>query len=130
MLTLVESAIRHLEAEAKMWGKLWQIAARVITLKNQKVLLMPFVKIILKQDDLSDDHKDATKAAIDKCVVAGYEHNDLTWRHVGFYFITKKGSKGKDIDQLCALFVDLSQVSKITTTPQAAAKKMITKLGL
>ena len=83
LVNIIGSAKKHLEDEAKLWGKIWKIAARVITLMNQDVLLMPYVKI-LKEADITDEHRDATREAIVTCAKQGYQHDDLAWRHVGF----------------------------------------------
>jgi len=117
------SAKRHLEKEAKLWGKLWRFAARVITLKDQDVLLMPYVKI-LGEDNLTDEHTAAAKRAITICAKLGYQHNDLAWRHVGFYTVTKK-----DTVEFHALFIDLSRV-EMTSNIEEANKNMMAQLGL
>ena len=68
---------------------------------------MPALKTVDKQP--TDIEKDATKKAIQRLIDLGYIHNDLHWRHVGFYGLGTKSSPLK------AVLFDLSNVDKIDT---------------
>lgn len=107
-----------IERARDYWKDFWDRNARIVTLCNQAALLMPYVYI---PDNPTKDQKDAALRAIIKLSSKGYFHNDLSWKHVGFYQ-TKNGD-------LVSNFIDLIRVEKCTDKKKSE-DDMKKKLGL
>jgi len=115
-----EQAKQILKTEVKIWNDVWKFPARTQTLLKQDALLIPFVTPC--SDPPSQGEKEAAIIAVKKMANAGYLHDDLHWRHVGFY--QKEG-------KLMAVLFDLIRVSRIPNTKISnAIKTMLNKLSL
>ena len=90
-----------LEQEKNIWICIWNLPARVVQLFDQHALIIPYVET--NPENVSDTKKiQSTKSAIEKLAKGGFIHNDLHWRHVGFY------NKEEEIQ---AVLFDLVRVS-------------------
>jgi hypothetical protein len=83
-----------IDRECSLWNDLWNLPARTITLCSKLALIMPFV-VSLAEDEVrnSSDHLAAVMLAIRNLSEKHYYHDDLSWRHVGFY--QSEGTKKK-----------------------------------
>ncbi len=79
-----------LENEAKHWRDIWdKPCAQVIQLGKRPALMMPFMKRFTAWNDTSQ--VEAVKNAAKKMVTKGYQHSDLSQRHVAHASPSKKG---------------------------------------
>ena len=108
---------QDIQRTKEYWIDIWQRKAREVTLCNQTALLMPYVYI---SDNPTKEEKEAAAKAIDIISNKGYFHNDLSWKHVGFY--TKN-------ETLVSNFIDLIRVVKCQDKKKSK-KDMMTQLSL
>ncbi len=108
--------------ECKRWNVLWPSLgapkARVETLLLGPALVLPFVKT--RGDSagakaFSTDELAAVHRAIDHMASKGYQHNDIRWRHFGFFHV----ASGPSSKSLRAVLIDLSHVSEGVDPAQA-----------
>ncbi len=110
-----------LKEEARIWKTVWKCGVIVKVLNSRPVLVMPWLKSCTKEDYLTNpDIQSAVMEAFKKFAAAGFEHNDVSYRHIGLY---RKDSKLK------ALLFDLARVSSIDC-PEDAVTKMMENLIL
>ena len=88
---------------------------------NKPVLMMPYVKQC--KTNPTKEQQNAALKAIQVIIDKGYVHNDLDWRHVGYYYSSRKNKN------LQALFFDLTSV-KHYDNKEAALTLMKKQLGL
>lgn len=70
--------------------------------------------------------RDAARDAIRQMAGRGYKHEDLSFRHVGFY--SKINNTGKLY--IYAIFIDLSRVISVAENDEEVVEEMEMKLGL
>lgn len=87
--------------------------AKIITLLNQDVLLMPVLKTL--SGPPTEIEREAARKAIKIFINNNYVHNDLHWRHVGFY----------GTNPLKAVLFDLSNVELITEDQKTGAVQIM-----
>ena len=110
-----------LEEEARIWKTVWKCGVIVKVLNSRPVLVMPWLKSCTKEDYLTNpDIQSTVMEAFKKFAAAGFEHNDISYRHIGLY---RKDSKLK------ALLFDLARVSSIDR-PEDAVTKMMENLTI
>lgn len=119
---------KDVNRECMMWNDIWNLPSRTLTLCSKLALIMPFV-VTLPEDQVRNSitHMDAVKLAIRNMSLKHYYHNDLNWRHVGFY--EAEGTKKKK-GGLTAIFFDLIRVKKDQSKAGDLEKQMLLSLGL
>ncbi|CAG8631081.1 8882_t:CDS:1, partial [Paraglomus occultum] len=123
-----ETLLSKMKTEAKNWSDVWGINAQAKIIGGQPALVMPYLQMC-SQDELdnSSEIQNATCIAVEDMAKQGYQHADLSQRHVGLY--KKVDSSGKCC--LHAIFVDLSNIRKIQPTDQVdAVTAMLSDLNL
>jgi hypothetical protein len=116
--------------ECKIWHDVWKLPARKLTLYNKQILMMPFVVSLSKQEVIqSVDYLEAVKVAVKAMAEQHYCHDDLLWKHVGFY--RKPPTKTVQVEKLFAVFFDLSRVNHLPGRDTAMIENsMLSRLEL
>ncbi|KJE91740.1 hypothetical protein CAOG_02834 [Capsaspora owczarzaki ATCC 30864] len=111
-----EPNLEDIQAECNRWNDIWHQRdpqfpeAVVVTLLQQPVLVMPFVKTGEFPKQVPADARKAIREAAQRMATAGYMHDDLLMRHVGFYT--------KASNTLMAVFCDLSRVTRVSSATE------------
>ncbi|XP_004344554.1 hypothetical protein CAOG_06933 [Capsaspora owczarzaki ATCC 30864] len=81
-------------------------------------------------NQVSPANQEAICEAARTMAMAGYRHDDLLMRHVGFYMKVSKNKK--KTQTMMAVFCDLSRVTRVSSDEdkEAARMAMLTKLSL
>eukprot|EP00301_Raphidiophrys_heterophryoidea_P008258 c13088_g1_i3.p1 GENE.c13088_g1_i3~~c13088_g1_i3.p1 ORF type:complete len:515 (+),score=108.50 c13088_g1_i3:75-1619(+) len=104
----------HLDTENLLWKKIWGISTRIVELASRQTLVMPLLRQVSKDEN---NLKEEIVNAITKMAEAGYQHDDLAWRHVGYA-----------MNHGIVLF-DLGRVSEVSSK-QEAISHMKMQLGI
>jgi len=121
-----EKAQETLAKEANLWKHIWNIQTSVRKLGGEYALLMPFVRMISKNDAISNKLlMQKVRNAVDEVAKKGYFHKDLcdhnnNWKHAGLL-----GTNGKER----VVFIDLADVDK-EQDQEASKKKMLSILQI
>jgi hypothetical protein len=113
-----------LKREAELWNKLWNMPAKIQKLGGRKALVMPYVFQCREEDMEIPEILKAVSIAVQRMAESGYEHDDLSWRHVGLY---------RKNNELIAVLFDLAKVKKLSEEKKeqmAAVRHMLEKLGI
>ena len=98
----------------------WKLPARIITLSDEKALIMPYVYPVPETKWSDPIVKNAIKKAVEQFANLGYFHQDLHPRHVGLY-------KDSLTSVLKAVLFDLENVKSVKKgkeTEEAITKMM------
>lgn len=111
-----------LKQEKDVWDAAWPECKVIVKQLNPPyfALIMPWVKPCTKKEFQDPSLQNAISGAVEKLGNAGYKHDDLHFRHIGFY---------EQDNQTRALLFDFARVS-ITKTSQEAITDMMSRLTL
>jgi len=115
----------RIKGELEIWEKVWNLEAFRCTVLGRPALAMQQVLIAPEDGQgLTGSLKKAVKDAVHKLAFEGsFHHQDLEWRHVGFYKETASVIK--------AVLIDLYGATlKSTKEQEDAEAEMLKKLGL
>jgi len=115
----------RIKSELEVWGKVWNLEAFRCTVLGRPALVMQQVLIAPEDGQgLTGSLKKAVKDAVHKLAFEGsFHHQDLEWRHVGFYKETATVIK--------AVLIDLYGTTlKSKKEQEEAEAEMLKKLGL
>jgi len=115
-----ENNLDALEKEALNWKVIWERShTQVIQLGKRPALMMPYMKQFTAWNDISQVEvvRNAAKKMVDK----GFQHSDLSKRHVAYASPTKKGA-AKEV-----VFLDNRKIDVATTE---SLQLMLKKLNI
>jgi len=100
-----------LEEEASHWRNINGIeSVFVTTLNKQPALVMPYLHPLTDEECMDPAIHKQVIALVESCAERGYIHNDIAWRHVGWYRYQQPHR---------LMFFDFGRVEKITDKEKA-----------
>jgi hypothetical protein len=119
--------LNDIEYECHLWNNVWKLSARVVTLCSQTALIMPYV-VCLPENQVRDTliYLNAVLLAIKSLSENSLFHDDLNWKHVGFY----KNINHLGSEVTICVFFDLIRIMELNIGVKQIEQLMLQKLGL